>query len=82
MKFLNIFLCGILMISTALQAKIIEETQTPEIKEVSPTGCGYSRPIVIAGMVGNPPFGWVERHDERSSKDLESYGLGRSGRCI
>ena len=40
-------------------------------------GCGYSRPLRVAGMIGNPPFGWVERHDERSSKDLESYGLGR-----
>ena len=63
----------------ALAQSVVEVTE-PErsfVPDLKTQGCGYSRPLVVAGMLGNPPFGWVERHDERISKDLESYGLGR-----
>lgn len=50
----------------------------PSVSDFNTKGCGYSRPLRVAGMIGNPPFGWVERHDEHAAKDLESFGLGRS----
>lgn len=41
-----------------------------------PTSCGsYSRPLVVAGMIGNAPFGWVEKDSRRGN--MESKGLGR-----
>ncbi len=55
----------------------VTEPEKPIITDIKAKGCGYSRPLIVAGMIGNPPFGWVERHDERPAKDLESYGLGR-----
>ena len=81
MKLFNIFLGGAVAIISAfaLAQSVVEEpdsdgTFVPSLKT---QGCGYSRPLIVAGMIGNPPFGWVERHDERATKDLESYGLGR-----
>ncbi|MGN0919887.1 MAG: substrate-binding periplasmic protein [Alphaproteobacteria bacterium] len=71
----------ILTVSGVVLAQSVVEVQEPEksphIGQIDSQGCGYTRPLIVAGMIGNPPFGWVERHDERSSKDLESYGLGR-----
>ena len=62
----------------ALAQSVVEgDLDGPKISDLKMQGCGYSRPLVVAGMIGNPPFGWVERHDERPTKDLESYGLGR-----
>ena len=81
MKLFNIFLGGAVAIISAfaLAQSVVEEpdsdgTFVPSLKT---QGCGYSRPLIVAGMIGNPPFGWVERPDERATKDLESYGLGR-----
>ena len=54
-----------------------EEEKNIFVPNFNEKGCGYVRPMRVAGMIGNPPFGWVERHDELISKDLESYGLGR-----
>ena len=80
MKLFNLFLGSLVLVWTNIAAsQTIIENEEPE--QIGPSleekGCGYSRPMIVAGMIGNPPFGWVERHDERSTKDLESYGLGR-----
>ena len=45
----------------------------PKIERLNSCG-GISRPLRVAGMIGNAPFGWVERNNR---KDLESHGLGR-----
>ena len=74
---------GGLILSTSIAygegPSVIEEEkqEAPIFIEYKEEGCGYTRPLKVAGMVGNPPFGWVERHDESVNKELESYGLGR-----
>ena len=82
MKLLKTFLFALsLSISSIVSAQSVVDVQEPEkpvnIGNIDSQGCGYTRPLIVAGMIGNPPFGWVERHDERTTKDLESYGLGR-----
>ena len=77
MKILNILFCGLFLFSTTVQAQIIDDTPQSEVKKIELRGCGYSRPIIVAGMVGNPPFGWVEYDEARERKPYESYGLGR-----
>lgn len=82
MKQLKIFLCVVLIgfstLTFAASMVVEEEREEAVVPDMKSKGCGYSRPLRVAGMIGNPPFGWVERHDERSTKDLESYGLGRT----
>ena len=81
MKLLKVFLSVFVIICSAVviaQTLVDSETESNVVKpELKVQGCGYSRPIRVAGMIGNPPFGWVVRHDERDSKELESFGLGR-----
>lgn len=80
MKLLKFFLSTTLIVFSALAlAKVvdIDPTISIDVPDMKAEGCGYSRALRVAGMIGNPPFGWVERHDERDTKDLESYGLGR-----
>ena len=83
MKLSKTFLFAlILSISSVVFAGSVVDVPDPSDKPINTgsidsQGCGYTRPLVVAGMIGNPPFGWVERHDERTTKDLESYGLGR-----
>ena len=81
MKLLKALLCAVLIGFSALAfaASVVEgEPEDIVVPGMKTQGCGYSRPLRVAGMIGNPPFGWVERHDERATKDLESYGLGRA----
>ena len=83
MKLIKTFLTGFtLTVAAAIAlAQTVVDIQEPvnpiNIGTIDSQGCGYARPLRVAGMIGNPPFGWVERHDERTTKDLESYGLGR-----
>ena len=80
MKFSKICLItflGIVFAGKVFAAVIDQEEERRRVINVHEQGCGYSTPLRVAGMIGNPPFGWVERHDERPTKDLESYGLGR-----
>ena len=83
MKLSKTFLFAlILSISTVVSAgSVVDVPDSPDkpvnTGSIDSQGCGYTRPLIVAGMIGNPPFGWVERHDERTTKDLESYGLGR-----
>ncbi len=83
MKFLKTFLTAfILTINCVVFAQTVVDSDIDPNKQHRPSdlksdACGYARPLRVAGMIGNPPFGWVERHDEKASKDLESYGLGR-----
>ena len=80
MKLLKVFLCAFaIAFSVWAVAETYVDPDNPDEKptELQLQGCGYSRPIRVAGMIGNPPFGWVIRHDERGSGDLESFGLGR-----
>ena len=76
-KICLITLLGIILSGTIFAAVIDSEEEKRQVSNIQEQGCGYTRPLRVAGMVGNPPFGWVERHDERPTKDLESYGLGR-----
>ncbi len=40
-------------------------------------GCGVGgRPLRVAGMIGNAPFGWVEA-DKGTGQNMQSFGLGR-----
>ena len=76
------FVAGLIIVAIAgiAFAQIVVDVPDEPARRTSDLkveGCGYSRPLVVAGMIGNPPFGWVERHDETDSKQLESYGLGR-----
>lgn len=75
------FVLGAFLIAFAFsvnaQTLVEEEEKNIFVPDFRKQGCGYTRPVRVAGMIGNPPFGWVERHDELPSKDLESYGLGR-----
>ena len=75
------FILGALLVafsfSVNAQTLVEEEEKNIFVPDFNKQGCGYTRPVRVAGMIGNPPFGWVERHDERPDKDLESYGLGR-----
>lgn len=80
-KIIGIFLICIISCVALAKAdkaggKLVERSVGPCLKcdESSPIECGYSRPLRIAGMVANPPFGWVEKHD---TGELESFGLGR-----
>lgn len=79
MKLLKLALPIFMIVCSAvvIAQTVIEEVQEEKKIELQLQGCGYSRPIRVAGMIGNPPFGWVVRHDERDSGDLESFGLGR-----
>ena len=80
MKFSKLLVCGVIaLFSLVVVAQTIIEGDDSgdQNKVIHRSGCGYTKPLRVAGMIGNPPFGWVERHDERISKDLESYGLGR-----
>ncbi len=51
------------------------ELENP-VEELKTDECGYGRPLVVAGMIGNTPFGWVER-DMSREKSYISWGLGR-----
>ena len=80
MKLLKIFLSILVIIFSAwaIAQTVVDVPESDLTKtELQLQGCGYSRPMRVAGMIGNPPFGWVVRHDELGSKDLESFGLGR-----
>ena len=80
MKSSKLFLSVLVIMCSAwaIAQTVVEGEDTgAERTELQLQGCGYSRPMRVAGMIGNPPFGWVVRHDERGSKDLESFGLGR-----
>ena len=80
MKGLKFFLGALLVAFSfwvSAQTLVEEEEKNIFVPDFNKQGCGYTRPVRVAGMIGNPPFGWVERHDELPSKDLESYGLGR-----
>lgn len=79
MKLLKLALPIFMLVCSAvvIAQTLIEEEQGGKKTELQLQGCGYSRPIRVAGMIGNPPFGWVVRHDESGSRDLESFGLGR-----
>lgn len=91
MKIFNVCLCCILLtlsfythaqpqkaISTiGGRGKIIDDTDQKTAPADIKRGCGYSQPIVVAGMIGNPPFGWVEYDSNRERKPYESYGVGR-----
>ncbi len=77
LKFILVMLLVVLSFSANAQTLVEEEEKNIFVPDFNKQGCGYTRPVRVAGMIGNPPFGWVERHDERVEKDLESYGLGR-----
>lgn len=73
-----IFVITIIITTSIASAEIVEvvpDCCDPPLPKI--IQCGYSRPLRVAGMVSTPPFGWVKRHDELLTKDLESFGLGR-----
>ena len=71
-----IFVITIIITTSVASAGIVEpDCCNPPLPKI--IQCGYSRPLRVAGMVSNPPFGWVEQRDELLTKVLESFGLGR-----
>lgn len=51
--------------------------QNKKISKLVDKSCGRGgRPLRVAGMIGNAPFGWVEV-DKLTKNNKESFGLGR-----
>ena len=67
-KFILTALLVAFSFSVNAQTLVEEEEKNIFIPDFNKQGCGYTRPVRVAGMIGNPPFDWVERHDERVEK--------------
>ena len=60
--------------NSAKKGNVVElQEQTTPVTTLKKLSCSRMR---VASMVGNAPFGWVER-DAQSKQNMQSFGLGR-----
>lgn len=60
--------------NSAQKGNVVElQEQTTAVTNIRKLSCSRMR---VASMVGNAPFGWVER-DAQSKQNMQSFGLGR-----
>lgn len=55
------------------KAKVVDMVEDIKPIEINLNAC--NRPLRVASMIGNAPFGWVEG-DAETQQNLKSYGLG------